>query len=79
MSRNHIVGARVREARLKYGPKFTQIDLAARLQTEGLDIDNTMISKIESGDRDASPTELYTIAKTLKVSPNWLLDFTEEK
>jgi transcriptional regulator with XRE-family HTH domain len=72
------VGTRVREARKKYGPKFTQSDLAARLQTEGINIDNVMISRIENGNREVSPVELYAIAKTLKVTPNWLLDFTED-
>ena len=71
------LGARVREARKKYGTKLTQSDLAARLQTEGINIDNAMISRIESGDREVTSTELYAIAKTLKVTPNWLLDFTE--
>ena len=71
------VGERVREARLKYQPKLTQLDLAAQLQTRGYDLDNSMISKIESGDRRISSTELFVIAKVLKVTPNWLLDFTE--
>ena len=72
------IGERVKEKRLGYKPRLTQQDMAAQLQIRGCDIDNSMISKIEKGERGISAPELKVIAEILKTTPNWLLDFTEK-
>jgi len=53
---------------------ITQDTLAARLQTAGLDIDRTAISRIESGKRQLKDLEAYIFAKVLKVSIEALFD-----
>ncbi len=71
-SRN-IVGRRVRQARIDAKPKITQRDLVARLQTLGMMIDQSGLSKIENGQRPVSDIEVVTLAKALRVSPLSLL------
>ena len=72
MSKN-IVGPRVREARKIAKPPITQKDLVARLEVLGLEIDQSMISKIEQGIRPVFDYELVKLAEALKVSVGWLL------
>jgi len=55
-------------------PPMSQQELLAKLQTEGIDISQSTLSKIESGDRYVKDTELKAIAKALKVSILWLMD-----
>lgn len=69
----NIIGDRVREARLKSKPKVTQLDLIARLATRGIELDETAISKIESGTRPVMDFELVAIAESLGVKVVWLL------
>jgi len=68
----NIVGTRVRQARKATG--ITQGDLLARLQVLGMTIDQSGISKLESGKRPVSDTEVVALAKALKVSVAWLLE-----
>ncbi|MCI0438611.1 MAG: helix-turn-helix domain-containing protein [Chloroflexi bacterium] len=63
----NIVGPRIREARHREGRKVTQQELAARLQTLGVDLDRTAISKIESGRRPITDVEIVAICKALGV------------
>ena len=69
----NIVGARVRQARKSAKPQITQLDLVARLQLLGMMIDQSGLSKIESGRRPVSDIEVVALAKALKVSVEWLL------
>ena len=69
----NIVGARVRQARKEAKPLITQTDLLARLQTLGIAIDQSGLSKIENGRRPVSDMEIVALAKALKVSVSWLL------
>ena len=73
MRGKNIIGQRVREARKKAKPSITQLDLVARLQTEGLSVDQSALSKIESGLRPVTDIEVVALAKALKVSAEWLL------
>lgn len=69
---NHnICGMRILEARRKN--RLTQFDLAARLQTEGVNIERDSVSKIESGKRFVADYEVLVLAKVLNVSVLWLL------
>ena len=54
-------------------PPITQRDLVARLQVLGMVIDQSGLSKIESGQRPVSDIEVVALAKALKVSVEWLL------
>jgi transcriptional regulator with XRE-family HTH domain len=69
----NIIGDRVREARIRYKPKVTQVELISRLQVRGLEMDETSISKIENKTRSVTDRELVAIADSLNVSINWLL------
>lgn len=73
MESKNIVGGRVREARKSVKPQITQLDLVARLQLLGMMIDQSGLSKIESGRRPVSDIEVVALAKALKVSVEWLL------
>jgi len=72
----NVVGPRVRAARYRSGEKVTQEDLVARLQGLGVNVDRTVISKIESGNRIVTDVEILAISKALKVSIGFL--FGEE-
>ncbi len=68
----NLVGARVRRARLACKPPVTQDDLAGRLASQGISLDQTAISRIENRSRYLMDYEVAAIARALKVSPGWL-------
>ena len=70
----NIISKRLKEARNKQNPKVTQTDLLARLEIEGISLNETAISKIEAGTRPVTDIELVAIAKVLKVNILWLLE-----
>ena len=70
----NIVGKRVHEARRKFKPPLSQAELAARLELDGWKISRGTLSKIEAGIRQVTDFEVMALARTLKVSPEWLLD-----
>jgi len=71
--KRNIVGARVRQARKTAKPPITQLDLVARLQVLGMKIDQSGLSKLESGRRPVTDTEIIALAKALRVKVAWLL------
>lgn len=77
MSTN-ISGRRIRLARFMKKPPMSQQVLLAKLQNEGMDISQSTLSKIESGDRYITDVELTLFAKVLKVDIGWLL-MTDQK
>jgi len=76
VEKRNVVGARVRKARKGANPPITQLDLVARLQVSGMKIDQSGLSKLESGKRPVSDTEVLALAKALNVSVAWLLEGT---
>lgn len=64
----NVVGPRIREARLKCNPPVSQDDLAGRLASMGIILDQTAISRIEKQTRYLMDYELIGIAKALKAS-----------
>ena len=74
MNRRNLIGERVRQARKEAKPPITQLDLVARLQTAGIRIDQSGLSKIESGQRPVYDYEIGVLAKALKVPVEWLLE-----
>ena len=69
--KKNICGARVKEARRRLG--LSQIDLAARLQVEGVVIERDSVSRIEIGTRFVADYELVILARVLGVSVTYLL------
>ena len=67
----NVIGPQLLELRKQL--HVTQQDLSARLQVQGLNIDQAMISRIEKGERPVTDYELVAIAKALKVSSTELL------
>ena len=70
--RRNISGERVRERRQKL--QLTQAALAAKVQTEGVILEQDVVSRIESGDRMVQDYELKALATVLGVSADWLLN-----
>lgn len=69
----NLVNKRIRIARAMHDPKMDQKDLLAKLQVEGINISQSMLSKIENGKRPVSDIELRAFAKVLGVSMEWLV------
>jgi len=67
----NVIGRRLRELRKQL--HVTQKELSARLDVQGLNIDQAMISRIEKGERPVMDYELVAIAKALKVDSSELL------
>ena len=70
--KKNLVGARVRLARYSLEPKVSQDDLSGRLARQGVTIDRSGISKIESFERYVMDYEAAALARALKVSVGWL-------
>lgn len=67
----NISGARIKEARKR--AKLSQEMLAARLQTEGVNVERDSVSRIEIGTRFVADYELLALCKILSVTPEYLL------
>ena len=65
-------------ARKRARPPITQVDLAARLQVQGIRLERATISKIETGYREVTDVEAVAIAQALGVTVGWLLSECEE-
>lgn len=70
--KKNLCGNRIREARLRQ--RLSQYDLAARLQTQGILIEQDSISCIEIGTRFVADYEVKVLAKVLNVPLEWLLE-----
>lgn len=66
MAGRNVTGECIR--RIRNLKRITQEELVARLNVQGIEMDRTMISKIELGTRDVFDFELRGIAKALGVS-----------
>ncbi len=73
----NIISVKLKEVRESLG--LSQSNLAAKLQTMNVNIDQQMISKIEKNKRQVTDYELACIAKCLAVTPNDLLNFSQLK
>lgn len=62
------------EARRTAKPPVTQLELIARLQVQGMEIEQPALSKLEHGLRPVTDIEVLALAKALKVSAAWLLN-----
>ena len=73
----NIISEKLKTLREKKG--LSQSNLAAKLQTMNVNIDQQMISKIEKNNRQVTDYELACICKCLSLTPNDLLDFKNLK
>ena len=73
----NIISEKLKKLREEKG--LSQSNLAAKLQTMNINIDQQMISKIEKNNRQVTDYELACICKCLSVAPNDLLDFSKIK
>jgi hypothetical protein len=64
----NLIGARLREIRLKRKPEVTLEDLAGRLAARGVAIDRSAIGRIENLNRYVLDYELKALAGALRVS-----------
>lgn len=70
--KKNICGEKVKLARVKM--HLSQSELAARLQTNGINIERDSLSRIEIGTRFVADYELMILSKILNVSLEWLLE-----
>lgn len=73
----NVVGDAVRQQRIKR--KLSQQQLAAKMQTMGVSIDQQMISKIENNSRQITDYEFGCFCIVLETTPNELLKEFFEK
>ncbi len=64
----NLIGARLRQIRLKRRPEVTLEDLAGRLAARGVSLDRSAIGRIENGNRYVLDYELKALASALHVS-----------
>lgn len=68
---SNVSGERIREQRLKR--RLSQSALAAKMQTEGVLIEQDAISRIESGGRLVTDYELLVLTRIFSVSADYLI------
>ena len=76
IGKRNIVGAKIVKLRKERGMK--QKDLVIRLQSMGMDISDTSMSRLEGQLRLVQDFEIPILAKALNVSLEWLLEQEEE-
>lgn len=77
VGQRNIVGAKVVQKRLEKHIK--QKDLVALLQSKGMDISDTSMSRLEGQNRLVQDFEVPILAKALGISVEWLLQTEEEQ
>ena len=72
----NIVGAKVEK--LRKDKKIKQKELVAMLQSRGMDICETSMSRLEGQTRLVQDVEVVILAETLGVTAEWLLSGEDE-
>ncbi len=70
--KKNLCGGRIRIERLK--KRMTQMELAAKIQLQGITLERDSISRIEIGTRFVTDYELKLFAKVLNVTVDDLLE-----
>lgn len=73
----NVSGERIRQERTRQ--RCTQLDLAARVQVNGVILERDCISRIENGLRMVQDFELRAIAAALGVTTDWLVEVEDEE
>jgi HTH-type transcriptional regulator, cell division transcriptional repressor len=63
----NLVGVAVRRIRRNSRPRVTLLDLSARLEVLGVRLSESMLSKVEGGERGVADYEVIALAHALKV------------
>jgi len=63
----NVTGATIQRLRVAALPKISQQDMAGRLARFGVDLNQSQVAKIESGERIVADYEVFAFAKALKV------------
>ena len=69
--KGNVSGDRIRELRLK--ARLSQAALAAKMQTEGVVVEQDVISRIESGSRLVTDYELLVLTRIFGTTADWLI------
>ena len=69
----NIIGRKMRIYRAMQSPPMSQADLMAKINLNGWEISQSILSKIENEERIVSDLELLTISKSMGVDILWLL------
>lgn len=69
--KTNVSGERVRELRLHR--RLSQSALAAKMQTEGVIVEQDVISRTESGARLVTDYEILALTKIFGVSSDWII------
>lgn len=72
----NVSGDRIRELRLR--ARLSQATLAAKMQTEGVVVEQDVISRIESGSRLVTDYELLALTRILGTTADWLIGADKE-
>ena len=64
---SNICGDLIRLGRVTHKPPLTQEGLANKIQSLGVEMSKTMISRVEKGERQVTDAELKAIAQALGV------------
>lgn len=78
-AKKNVIGDRIRQIRSWPGVRMSQTDLVAKLQVYGIDIDQSAISRIETGERAVTDIELAAIAAIFNLSTDYLLYGNEKR
>ena len=73
---NNVSGDRIRELRLR--ERMSQAALAAKMQLNGVTIEQDAISRIECGTRLVTDFELLVLARIFNVTSDWLIGADRE-
>lgn len=76
-NQKNISGERIRQ--LRKANKLSQNQLAIKMQTEGVIMEQDVISRIESGQRILVDYELFAMAQIFKVSSDWIIGLSDEQ
>lgn len=68
IKQDYCIGANIRQLRLKNG--YTQEQIAAKLQTQGVNMSRDFYAHIEGGDYNIRVSELAALRKIFKCSYN---------
>ena len=71
--KKNLIGPRLKAARQNAEPPVSQDQLAGKLARRKIALDRTAISRIESQERQVTDFELVAIAKSLRISVDYLL------
>lgn len=77
MGNKNLIGNKV--LKFRHANNIKQKDFLAQLQSAGLDISSTSLSRLEWQERTVSDIEIIKISKVMNTTPNKILSWTSDK